>query len=423
MLRLHYFLCLCFITLIVISSLGPCNALPAAHTTSKVKSPSKLGKPVNSPKSSVQPSKPNTSSSLPKLATTTPSSSKSKSSPSKTGIPSSTTPPKSKQSFQNTQQCSESKKTVPRSLFGRTNYSPVPATGSITLYHGTPSMKAALLKANGPLLSKTAKQGDFSRNYGFYLTDRMRAAGQFVCNPADVVPGLEPKSVTIFEYSWAGISANKIHAFTGETDDWREFCCANLAVDDTPDVQKVINNIAEGKVMITGPMRMAGADDKLTPDFWQYTVTDQNTLSKNLKLVAEHSNIPCTEFPAGQFTDPADSQGPSADFSSAVKTALQINPLSYDKSKSDGGAYNEDGTVTTNLNDPVSNNTYALQYISLKSLLSLHLHCSRRDLLKMHFDGTHIISQGNSESSLYMQQPNRQLGLPRTQNRDILRDR
>ncbi|KAF5381488.1 hypothetical protein D9757_008139 [Collybiopsis confluens] len=211
-----------------------------------------------------------------------------------------------------------------RSLFRRSG--PADASGDITLYHGTTPSNVAALKT-GIHLWATEKWGDFSYNYGFYFTDRMKAAGQYVCHD----PHTKTSSASIFEYKWAGSSVGsaKIYKFTEESTSWKDFVNFNNnplhwrtgSTKTLAECRKDAAKIQDGKVMITGPMNLE-EDKDLTDNFWQYALIDQESVGK-LTLVAVHDNIPCSKFPKGTI-GVTDSQGPSKDFPEAVKTELGI---------------------------------------------------------------------------------------------------
>ncbi|KAF5375965.1 hypothetical protein D9757_008843 [Collybiopsis confluens] len=214
------------------------------------------------------------------------------------------------------------------SLFRRSG--PADVSRDITLYHGTTPSSVTGLKAGIDLVRGTAKFGDFSDNYGFYLTDQMKAAGQFVCHSPN-----KPKtsSTSIFEYKWAGSSvpSAEIYKFTGVSTTWQDFVGSNNnptgynprrkgSTKKSTQYRKDADAILEGKVMITGPMNLE-EDKDLTDNFWQYALINQGSVGK-LTLVAVHKNIPCSKFPS-RTIGVTDSQGPSEDFPEAVKTEFK----------------------------------------------------------------------------------------------------
>ncbi|KAF5372433.1 hypothetical protein D9757_009907 [Collybiopsis confluens] len=210
-----------------------------------------------------------------------------------------------------------------RSLFRRSG--PADASGDITLYHGTTPDNVAGLRTGINLLN-TEEYGDFNDDYGFYLTDRMKAAGQFVCHN----PNKPATSASIFEYKWAGASvpSDEIYKFPGESTAWQDFVGINNNPNYNPrrgktsqDYRDEADEILQGKVMITGPMKTE--DDKdLTDNFWQYTLIEQGSVAK-LTLVTVHENIPCSKFPSGTI-GVTDTQGPSEDFPEAEKSEFGI---------------------------------------------------------------------------------------------------
>ncbi|KIK68228.1 hypothetical protein GYMLUDRAFT_53904 [Collybiopsis luxurians FD-317 M1] len=195
-------------------------------------------------------------------------------------------------------------------------------SNEMTLYHGTKADSPAVSELEEEIdLAATSETGDFSQNFGFYLTDRMRAAGQFVCQPENDED--RPAAVTIFEYRWLGCNPSEILSFPDKNDQWQEFCNINNAPDEySEEDTRWAKDLVEGKYVVTGPMDTPD-DIHLTKDFWQYAVIDQNGIEK-LELVKVHENIPCDRFPPGNFVDPNDSQGPSAGFSNALKDFLGI---------------------------------------------------------------------------------------------------
>ncbi|KAF5353761.1 hypothetical protein D9757_012951 [Collybiopsis confluens] len=210
-----------------------------------------------------------------------------------------------------------------RSLFRRSG--PADASGDITLYHGTTPDNVAGLRTGINLLN-TEEYGDFNDDYGFYLTDRMKAAGQFVCHN----PNKPATVASIFEYKWAGASvpSDEIYKFPGESTAWQDFVGINNNPNYNPrrgktsqDYRDEADEILQGKVMITGPMKTE--DDKdLTDNFWQYTLIEQGSVAK-LTLVTVHENIPCSKFPSGTI-GVTDTQGPSEDFPEAEKSEFGI---------------------------------------------------------------------------------------------------
>ncbi|KAF5349410.1 hypothetical protein D9757_013103 [Collybiopsis confluens] len=277
MFRLSYSLRLIFVGLVVISSFT-CDGMPAPlpNATSLPKSPAETT-PKVAPQIAPPPTKSNVTLSKSTASPKTPSVTPTKACPVKTP---SKTPGKT------------------RSLFRRSG--PADASGDITLYHGTRPRDVASLKA-GIDLKATAIYGDFSSIHAFYLTDRMKAAGQFICHN----PKILATSVSIFEYRWAGSSvpSKKIYKFTEQSASWNNFIHVHNFdpyYEEIGAIKKTFSDeqelealqILQGKTMITGPMN-AHEDKDLTDNFWQYALVDQESVDK-LTLVAVHDNIPCS---------------------------------------------------------------------------------------------------------------------------------
>ncbi|KAE9398368.1 hypothetical protein BT96DRAFT_36676 [Gymnopus androsaceus JB14] len=177
-----------------------------------------------------------------------------------------------------------------------------------------------------------AKRSDFSSKGAFYLTDRFRTAGQYVCNRVD-----HEEDAIIIEYKWTPAAlANQVYEWPSKTPDWKDFCGVNLGDHYTAEgtnkgkslkeLQKWRDEILEHRVMISGPMGLKETTDaKLTDNFWQYALLDQEVADgcTEIELVKIHDPIPCSKFPAGHI-GPTDTQGPSAGFSAAVKASLGI---------------------------------------------------------------------------------------------------
>ncbi|KAF5378027.1 hypothetical protein D9757_011507 [Collybiopsis confluens] len=297
MFRLSYSLRLIFVGLVVISSFT-CDGMPAPlpNATSLPKSPAETT-PKVAPQIAPPPTKSNVTLSKSTASPKTPS----------------VTPTKIFRRVLSKHQAKHQAK--PAACF--------------TLYHGTRPRDVASLKA-GIDLKATAIYGDFSSIHAFYLTDRMKAAGQFICHN----PKILATSVSIFEYRWAGSSvpSKKIYKFTEQSASWNNFIHVHNFdpyYEEIGAIKKTFSDeqelealqILQGKTMITGPMN-AHEDKDLTDNFWQYALVDQESVDK-LTLVAVHDNIPCSKFPSGRL-GVTDSQGPSEDFPQVVKTELGI---------------------------------------------------------------------------------------------------
>jgi len=178
------------------------------------------------------------------------------------------------------------------------------AKEKITLYHGTdPSVVSQL-----STLKLSDNAGDFSELGGFYLTDKLEAAGQYYCHGKEVNP--KPTNVAIVEYTWNGPAhATKVLEWSSDTETkqghpFMDFCGINNNDDfyrsasaTTSVLQKWRDTLVKDIAMVSGPMNLE-EDACLTKGFWQYAVIEEEAL-KSLTQVKVH-NEPCSKFPAAQ---------------------------------------------------------------------------------------------------------------------------
>ncbi|KAE9411395.1 hypothetical protein BT96DRAFT_1011219 [Gymnopus androsaceus JB14] len=219
----------------------------------------------------------------------------------------------------------------------------------ITLYHGTTDQEKGELE-KGPKIMNPNQRGDLSAAGGFYLTDSLRAAGQFACNQKRANAKLiEDKKdaeafAVIFEYEWDGTNAKVKDYDEWKKEDYDDFvavCSANSLTAKTTEsfnaksrkesmahstpYKEKIKKMGEGYDMFNGPMPVLTDGVHVAPNFYQYAIVTESALAAHLIKVKVH-RLPCTAFPPAnkKALVLSDTQGPSAKFSKSVKEELHI---------------------------------------------------------------------------------------------------
>ncbi|KAJ2924748.1 hypothetical protein H1R20_g12342, partial [Candolleomyces eurysporus] len=171
----------------------------------------------------------------------------------------------------------------------------------VVLFHGTSSQAFADSLKN-PDLTKTHITGDLHSNShgvcgGFYLTDSLIAAAQFVCHREGAAT--VPTTAYVLSYQWTPPTNLKLYSYP-----------------DTAKYTEIKDDQCKTHGMITAPMHVPFTDKHLTTDFRQYAIVQQSLLTGNLKYLKTYT-IPCAnvykgaDLPSEQYVM---GQASSADF-------------------------------------------------------------------------------------------------------------
>ncbi|RXW24328.1 hypothetical protein EST38_g1529 [Candolleomyces aberdarensis] len=170
---------------------------------------------------------------------------------------------------------------------------------SVVLFHGT-STQAFAESLKNPDLTKTYITGDLHSNShgvcgGFYLTDSLIAAAQFVCHSQDA-PTV-PTTAYVLSYQWTPPTGLKLYSYP-----------------DSAKPKDIKDDQCKSHGMITAPMHVLPMDKDLTMDFRQYAIVQQSLLTGNLKYLKTYTipcanvykgaNLPSEEYVMGQASSP-----------------------------------------------------------------------------------------------------------------------